>query len=649
MYSNKENVNILTSLLVAHGVRHAVVCPGSRDAAIVHNLNECEDITCYPVTDERSAGFQALGLSMAEGYQPVVVCVTSGSALLNLYPAVAEAYYQQIPLIVISADRPAQWINQLDGQTLPQPDALGQMVRKAVSLPEVFAGEQQEEMHWYCNRLVNEALLKSMGRVKGPVHINVPISEPFYSFTKEILPVERKIEVAYCRANIDTFDGTPFECVLKAKRPLVVIGQLDNTEKYVDLLAYIDRMPILWESLAMPPYLYKVQEELGEDWNKTTLYGAFENLLDEIKDDERFRPDLVVYIGGHIVSKKLKSYLRSLKGVEQIRISQEADIEDTFMHLTKVMDLPNSDAMSWLSKKLKSYLRSLKGVEQIRISQEADIEDTFMHLTKVMDLPNSDAMSWLDNFGWHNQWEDYRKLWMDALAKSYERKENFKPEFSSLATVKEFFSQLQKVEPQDFKAFTLGGKDAQDDGIYDRKFDTFLPGMMSSVFSGNSSAIRLMNLYADRHVYCNRGVNGIEGSLSTAVGFSMCKNKSDKHVYCVLGDLSFFYDQNALWNRNLNGKLRIIVLNNGGGAIFGKFQGLKESQAREEMIMAKHHATAEGICSQNEVKYLAAHTMEEMEQGISQLIHAESERPMLLEVFTDMDVDNEMLEAIQKC
>ena len=539
---------------------------------------------------------------MAEGYQPVVVCVTSGSALLNLYPAVAEAYYQQIPLIVISADRPAQWINQLDGQTLPQPDALGQMVRKAVSLPEVFEGEQQEEMHWYCNRLVNEALLKSMGRVKGPVHINVPISEPFYSFTKEALPVERKIEVAYCRANIDTFDGTPFECVLEAKRPLLVIGQLDNTEKYVDLLAYIDRMPILWESLAMPPYLYKVQEELGEDWNKTTLYGAFENLLDEIKDDVRFRPDLVFYIGGHIVSKKLKS-----------------------------------------------YLRSLKGVEQIRISQEADIEDTFMHLTKVMDLPNSDAMSWLDNFGWHNHWEDYRKLWMDALAKSYERKENFKPEFSSLATVKEFFSQLQKVEPQDFKAFTLGDKDAQDDGVYDREFDTFLPSMMSSVFSGNSSAIRLMNQYADRHVYCNRGVNGIEGSLSTAVGFSMCKNGADKHVYCVLGDLSFFYDQNALWNRNLNGKLRIIVLNNGGGAIFGKFQGLKESQAREEMIMAKHHATAEGICSQNEVKYLAAHTMEEMEQGISQLIHAESERPMLLEVFTDMDVDNEMLEAIQKC
>ena len=138
MYSNKENVNILTALLVAHGVRHAVCCPGSRNAPIVHNLNECPDIQCYPVTDERSAGFYALGMSQALS-QPVAVCVTSGTALLNLAPAVAEAYYQQRPLVVISADRPPQWIDQLDGQTLPQPDALGRFVRKAVTLPEVIS------------------------------------------------------------------------------------------------------------------------------------------------------------------------------------------------------------------------------------------------------------------------------------------------------------------------------------------------------------------------------------------------------------------------------------------------------------------------------------------------------------------------------
>ena len=105
MYSSKENVNILTSLLVKHGVRTAVVCPGSRNAPISHNLCECPDIECYPVTDERSAGFYALGMALTL-CKPVAVCVTSGTALLNVAPAVAEAFYQHVPLVVISADRP---------------------------------------------------------------------------------------------------------------------------------------------------------------------------------------------------------------------------------------------------------------------------------------------------------------------------------------------------------------------------------------------------------------------------------------------------------------------------------------------------------------------------------------------------------------
>ena len=101
MYSNKENVNILTALLVAHGIRYAVVCPGSRNSPIVHNFNESPDIKCYPVTDERSAGFYALGMAQAL-QQPVAVCVTSGTALLNLAPAVAEAYYQHVPLYALA-------------------------------------------------------------------------------------------------------------------------------------------------------------------------------------------------------------------------------------------------------------------------------------------------------------------------------------------------------------------------------------------------------------------------------------------------------------------------------------------------------------------------------------------------------------------
>ena len=105
MYSDKENVHILTALLVQHGVRHIVVCPGSRNSALSHNFNEHPDIICHPATDERSAGFLALGIALQTRNQPVAVCVTSGSALLNVLPAVAEADYQRCGIVIISDDR----------------------------------------------------------------------------------------------------------------------------------------------------------------------------------------------------------------------------------------------------------------------------------------------------------------------------------------------------------------------------------------------------------------------------------------------------------------------------------------------------------------------------------------------------------------
>ena len=109
MYSDHPSVNILTALLVNHGVSHVVVCPGSRNAPIVHNLEQCPHIHCYGVTDERSAGFYALGLAQATG-KAAAVCVTSGSALLGVLPAVVEAAFQHVPVVVISADRPGAWI-----------------------------------------------------------------------------------------------------------------------------------------------------------------------------------------------------------------------------------------------------------------------------------------------------------------------------------------------------------------------------------------------------------------------------------------------------------------------------------------------------------------------------------------------------------
>ena len=281
MYSNKENVNILTALLVAHGVRHAVVCPGSRNAPIVHNLNECPDIRCYPVTDERSAGFYALGMSLCLG-EPVAVCVTSGSALLNLAPAVAEAYYQHVPLVAVSADRPPQWIDQLDGQTMPQPDALGRFVRKAVTLPEPHDGESR----WYCNRLVNEALMER----RGPVHVNVPITEPLFDFTTPVLPVERTIELTPADMPPHVLSHV-CRMFMQSRRPMLIAGQPMN--------------PHLDEAVCL------------------------------VKDDERYVPDLVVYTGGSIVSKHLKHFLRKAK--ETWVVNATGEVTDTFQNVTRVL------------------------------------------------------------------------------------------------------------------------------------------------------------------------------------------------------------------------------------------------------------------------------------------------------------------------
>ena len=287
MYSNKENVNILTALLAAYGVRHAVVCPGSRNAPIVHNLNECPGIECHPVTDERSAAFCAIGISLATGMSPVAVCVTSGSALLNVAPAVAEAFYRHIPLIVISADRPAQWIGQLDGQTLPQPGAFGMMVRKDISLPE----PHNDEERWMCGRMVCEALYLSTCRTPAPVHINVPITEPLFTFDSERLPDVRAIRRCQ-RDSRDCMCDTLPDGWFGARKPMVVIGQMPCGAMDSRTLKELSRSFVT------------LCEPLGAD------AVHFDEVIRAIGNDRDYMPDYIIYIGDTVVSKAARRTLR---------------------------------------------------------------------------------------------------------------------------------------------------------------------------------------------------------------------------------------------------------------------------------------------------------------------------------------------------
>lgn len=516
MYSNKENVNILTALLVEHGIQHAVVCPGSRNAPLTHNLVSCPDIECCNVVDERSAGFYALGMALATA-SPVAVCVTSGSALLNLLPAVAEASYQRVPLVVISADRPPQWIDQLDGQTLPQADALGRFVRKAVSLPE----PHNDEERWYCNRLVNEALLATRRQGGGPVHINVPLTEPLYEFTVEALPQERAIFMAPARSDKRLLR----ECagnLLFSERPLIVVGQTLRDDLLADDFA------------GLPKPVVVLNEALSIGCGPC----HFDEVLAGQMLPEAFMPDFVLYLGGHLVSKRLKQYLRQLPASTAVwAVSEDGQVRDTFMSMCGLIE-----------------------------GHPADVLADLAELTAGMPMKDS---------------SDFCERWNQVLTRAAEAAESEQLPFSADAAVRMLEASLP------------------DEDDVARHY-------------ANSTAVRLANRYARGYVYCNRGTNGIEGTLSTAAGFSLVH---DGLVICVVGDLSFFYDQNALWQNALRGNLRILLLNNGGGGIFERFEGLRQSPARES-VMACHTTSAEGICRSYGVGYCQARNMHELEAGL---------------------------------
>lgn len=571
MFSNKENINILTALLIKKGVTHAVVCPGSRNAPIVHNLNEADGITCHPVTDERSAGFYAIGLAQATG-QPVVVCVTSGSALLNVAPAVAEAFYQHIPLIVVSADRPQQWIGQLDGQTLPQSGAFGTMVRRSVQLPE----PHNDEERWLCRRLINEALHLCTHRQAAPVHINVPITEPLFSFNVEQLPQVSLYRSHSINATPCTINGAlqPF---FAAQKPMIVMGQTANgVVSDATLRALSARFVVLAEPLSNSGYtvihadeaarlLLNDKHNIGEMMGRNGETAGSNDKTMGCNDitSADFLPDYVLYLGDTLVSKALRQLLRCAKAPTCLVTPDATQVPDPLMTLTDIVECPLD--------KIDALLASLAGNEAVTPSA-------------------------------HN----FHARWQTLLAHCADHAEGYEPPYSQMATVRYFESQLEDLD------------------------------IDLHVHYANSSAVRLASIYATHRVWCNRGVNGIEGSLSTAAGFSL---GTPDMVVCVIGDLSFFYDQNALWNSQLRGNLRIILLNNHGGGIFSTLPGLEASAAAHDMVSATHNADARGICTQNDIGYLKANNIDEMQLGIVTLLTQQTDRPMLLEVFTNAEED----------
>lgn len=523
---------------MAHGVKRAVVCPGSRNAPIVHNLVKSGAICCYPVTDERSAGFYALGMALLSG-DAVAVCVTSGSALLNVLPAVAEAYYQHVPLIVISADRPLAWIDQQDGQTIRQQNALTDFVKKAVNLNEPTDNTQR----WYCNRLANEALLATNHHGVGPVHINVPLSEPLFEYNVCKLPNVRTISRIMPQTLVEADLHELISQFLRAEKPMIVVGQMRPTTIDTTLIKELEKHAVV---------ISEVLSGVG------TLQNADE-LLATSPETVELKPDFILYLGGHLIGKNIKSLLRQAQDAAQWLINEGGDVIDTFMHLTTIVETLPNNVLSLM----------------VQMMQQIDKKQHEAHVNAYIQR-------------WQKAHNDYR--------------ENLKKErleYTEAFAVQCFEQQLSHCTTP------------------------------YEVHYANSMSVRLANKYARHPVWCNRGVNGIEGSLSTAAGMSLT---TTNNVYCIIGDLSFFYDQNALWNTRLKGNFRIILLNNGGGKIFQHVKGMPANDIRDTFVSAEHRTSAQGICQQNGIKYLVANNKKELQKGVTELINHNEDCPIVLEV-----------------
>lgn len=526
MISEKPVVQELVALMLAHGVTRAVLCPGSRNSPIVATLSNLPEMKCRNVIDERSAGFVALGWAQ-QVQAPVAVVVTSGSAVLNLHPAVSEAFYRKTPLLIISADRPAAWIGQNDGQTLPQPGVFNTLVR--------FSAQVPEDDSWYANRLINEALLELRHRSGGPVHLNIPLTEPFFAMVDEALPPVRVIQrTEAARMSADDEEALLEEASALPRR-LILLGQQHAPSTALVLLAEEKHFTLVGEHIANAPF--------ADCCRPDTIIGTAPNA--------GWSPDLLITCGGDVISKRMKRLLREHPPKAHWHISPDGEIVDSFCALTRVLEGEPDEFWELLGA----------------FAEEGDA--------------------------------DYRKCWQAEPAMLPEH------EFSGMKFVGELIQNLPAG---------------------------------SVLHLANSSAVRYAQLFPlpeGVQVECNRGVNGIEGSVSTAAGHALAA--PDRMHFLIIGDLSMFYDLNGLLMAKQCPNLRILMLNNQEGGIFGTLPGMPDSPA----IRAPHGECimAWGGALFNSMQIARAN---EWAEALNMLLSAEP-GPVLIEIYTETEQDAAIL------
>ena len=369
---DKSGLLNLARLMKTRGIQHLVVSPGSRNAPVVSIFCNDPFFECSVIVDERSAAFFALGMAM-KLQKPVAIVCTSGSAALNYAPAVAEAFYQQLPLIVLTADRPVEWIDQGDGQTIRQKEVFRNYVKASFELPETIRSKDDS---WFNDRLISEALNAAIYPSPGPVHINLPFTEPLYGFSMELETEPKNIQSVELAKTLTPKTLTDLTQIWQhSARKMILVGQQfpqHETEKLLDQFADFEDVIVLTETTS--------------NLHNPDFINAIDRCLAIIgKETESFSPDLLLTFGGQIVSKRIKVFLRNADIKSHWQIDPVNWQMDTYQKLTLGIPMQAKDFLGQFISGINSQKSDYK-----KLWQAADTKSVGIHKQIMDGAPYSD-------------------------------------------------------------------------------------------------------------------------------------------------------------------------------------------------------------------------------------------------------------------
>lgn len=543
MYSSKRNVLQLLSLLKAHNISHFVVSPGSRHIPIVISMESDPFFKLYSVVDERSASFFAVGL-MQRFKEPVGIICTSGTASANYCSAINECLYQELPLLVLTADREECLRDQHEDQMIRQSTMFKPVAKFVANLPMV----KSDNDVWYNNRLINEALLELTHRGWGPVQVNIPIPDHLDNFDTPELPKERKI----VRNNLADTNWDDVAQKLRNKRVMIICGEgFTLTKEQSEIL----------DNFCNTFDVAVLSDKMSNCHVQNSIENAFAVLraVNEI-DVNNLVPEIVISIrSNYSFNPESKSFFKRATDcrIENWYVHPSGKVVDPFHKLTNIFEMDEFTFCKYATEANTSVIA------------EQYYAETWKVMSDSIDEP--------------------------------------KVEYGHINAVGKFIEKIPNG---------------------------------SILHLANSNSVRIAQLYdisPSVEIHCNRGTDGIDGSMSAAVGYAC---ETDRLNFLMIGDLSFFYDMNALWNRHLSKNMRIFLDNNGGGAIMHMPDRPEFAMnCLPNFISAKHNASAKAWAEDRGFKYVCAHNSYEIDKGVNILTNPNIEGPVLLEVFSDLFED----------